>query len=317
MAGNFMKAFQCLETVVSLLPKITHFFSFAIISQKLGIALMLMSDFKGALDVFKELRLKEINAPFSIFNEGNTIILEWLIQLHEWESGENYVTQDMDKIRLDPNKLDTILDGDSARSSVQPLEVGYRLMEFLSGLGYENILGNICLTIALKIIRAIRTLTDKEIVAAKVRIASICNAGLKYISTFLKDNDIADLSSGYMPVKIQSLWCKARLYNVLVLVSTDIDEKALYKEKIVQSLEIIDNIISIYFDGINDSYIKYINNFWKTILAGNKDLHESVAKSNTCILQDLEDVERSYESSSSSTISNIIQRFKSNIKGQL
>lgn len=310
MTGNFKKAFQYLECVVSLLPKVTHFFSNMIVSQKLGLALMLMSDFKVAVTVFKELRVKEINAPFSIFVNVNIVLFEYLIQTLELEGKD--VPQDIDTIRLDPRKLESILNGSSSRNLTLPLEAGYRLMELVSGIGHENVLGNICLSIALKIMKgtSIGLLSDVEKDIAKAKIISFCNVGLKYIGTYLKEGNNDEISSGYMAVKIQALWCKARLYHVLLLLSTDNDEKPLYKEKIKNSIGTADNIINVFFDGINDSYMKLINDFWKLKLDDDKDVYDYFVKRYTCILQDIEDVETLYESS---PISDILQRFKLHI----
>ena len=317
MIGHFQKSFKFLDNVIRVLPKLPHFTSTMMIRNYMILTLNLLGDFKGALEVCKEVRVKEMASPFSLFIKVNVIILELLIEVNESSSDEIDISPDLEKLRIDPDGLETVCNGSSSRCDTAPFDVGYKIIEHM-GVGYENILASICLVKALKVNKAISSsnkLSEVEVETAKGHILSLCNAGLTYLRSYL-DDDSDDAGSGIMIVKIQALWCKARINHVLHEISGNVDEKLLLKKKITKSLGTVDDIINLFFEGYNDSYIKLLNECWKMKLLdeGDNNRRNYITEQYIHIIQELEEAE---SNELSSELLQIIQRFKLHCQEQL
>lgn len=270
MAGNFRKAFQFLDRVVFLLPKLSHYYSFRKISLKLGHLLALLGDYEGALEFYKQVRSKDISAPFALFLHTGAVEFERLIQAYEYETEED-TNEDIEKLRITPESLDAIFDGSSKRISVQPFELSYRLLELYS-VGYDNLLSDICLLKAMKIMKVIKSgiLSDEELQLAIGKVNSLCHAALNYLGSYIKDDDI--LESGYMAVKVEALWCKARVLHVIIQVATDNDEgKLMCLQEMSKALDIVDDVMNLFFKDYDDSYFKLMNEYWKVMLLSDGD----------------------------------------------
>ena len=318
MMGQFQKAFQFLDQVIRVFPKFSHLTSMMMIGNYTVLTLTLLGDYKGALEVCKEIRIKEMASPFSLFIKVNVIILEWLIEVNESDNDDMDAPRDIDKLRIDTESLEAVCSGSSFRCEIVPFDVGYKIIEHM-GIGYENILASICLMKALKVYKSINSSnTDEEVATAKGHILSLCNAGLTYLRSYLDDDDDSDdVGSGNMIVKIQALWCKARINHVLLEISSNVDEKLLLKKKITKLLGTVDGVTKLFFEGYSDSYMKLLNTTTKMELLGDEgdeNRRNYITEQYMSIIQKLEEAEM-YESSSELLL--IIQRFKVHCRKQL
>jgi hypothetical protein len=137
------------------------------------------------------------------------------------------------------------------------------------------------------------------------------------LRSYLDDDDTDDVGSGIMMVKIQALWCKARINHVLLEISSNEDEKLLLKKKITKLLGTVDDLTKLFFEGYKDSYIKLLNECLKMELLGDEDdenRRNYITEQYMNIIHKLEEAEM-YESSSELLV--IIQRFKLHCKEQL
>ena len=306
--GQTKDAFRYIDMLVNSLPKLSHFFSFMISAQQLALSLILLGDYHGALELFTELRAKEFCAPFSLFIKINNFLFECL--RHECDAEKHNSTDEDEKLI---SNLEKIMSG-SERIHAVPFDVSYRLIE-LFGIGYENVLAKIYLLNALKVMKTLSSgmLSVEEVEAYKVSIKQLCNTGLNYLRVYV-DDDINDcITDGYITVRVQSLWCKARILHMLYQISNELDEKTEYKSKITRTLESVDNIISTFFYE-NDSLIELTNKYWKLVLVDQdqKLLLDYVICRYERLVQELNDM--SYQSP---LTVNIIQRVISHVNKRI
>ena len=131
MIGQFQKAFKFLDKVIRILPKFSHLTSMMMIGNYTVLTLTLLGDYKGALDVCKEVRIKEMASPFSLFIKVNVIILEWLIEVNESDNNDMDAHRDIDKLRIDTDSLEAVFNGSSFRCEIVPFDVGYKIIEHM------------------------------------------------------------------------------------------------------------------------------------------------------------------------------------------
>lgn len=308
MVGEIKDAFRYIDMLVNSLPKLSHFFSYALSAQQLALSLTLLGDYHGALELFTELRAKETSAPFSLFIKINIFLLEWLS--HECDADKHSSIDEDEKLRC--SNLEKIMSG-SERIHAVPFEVSYRLIE-LFGIGYENVLATIYLLNALKVMKTLSSgmLSVEEVAAYKNSIKQLCNTGLNYLRVYVDDDNNDCNTDGYITVRVQSLWCKARILHMLYQISNELDEKTEYKSKITRTLESVDNIISTFFYG-NDSLIELTNKYWKLVLVHqDQELLDYVTCRYERLVQELNDM--SYQSP---LTVNIIQRVISHINKRI
>jgi hypothetical protein len=306
MVGETKDAFRYIDMLVNSLPKLSHFFSYALSAQQLALSLTLLGDYHGALELFTELRAREISAPFSLFIKINVFLFEWLSQECD---ADKHNSIDEDEVK---GNLEKIMTG-SERIHAVPFDVSYRLIE-LFGIGYENVLATIYLLNALKVMKTLSSgmLSVEEVEAYKVSIKQLCSTGLNYLRVYVDDDSNDCITDGYVTVRVQSLWCKARILHMLYQISNELDEKTEYKSKITRTLESVDNIISTFFYG-NDSLIELTNKYWKLVLV---DQDQGLLDYVTCryerLVQELNDM--SYQSP---LTVNIIQRVISHVNKRI
>jgi len=307
MVGETKDAFRYIDMLVNSLPKLSHFFSFMLSAQQLALSLTLLGDYHGALELYTELRAKETSAPFSLFIKINVFLFEWLS--HECDADKHNSIDVDEKL----SNLEKIMSG-SERTHAVPFEVSYRLIE-LFGIGYENILASLYLLNALKVMKTLSSgmLSVEEVAAYKVSIKQLCNTGLNYLRVYVDDDSSDCITDGYITVRVQSLWCKARILHILYQISyNELNEKTEYKSKITRTLESVDNIISTYFYG-NDSLIELTNKYWKLVLVDqDQELLDYVTCRYERLVQELNDM--SYQSP---LTVNIIQRVISHINKRI
>ena len=309
IVGKVENAFRYIDMAMNLLPAFSHFFSYMLCTQQLALSLTILGDFQSALELYTSLRSKEISTPFSLFIKINLFLLQWL----NLECDIDNDNSNAEEIIQRSSNLESIISG-FERTKTAPFEVSYRLIE-LFGIGYENILANILLLNALKIMSTLNygTLSVTELEVTTSNIRQLCNASLNYLREYLDDDNNDTITDGYVTVRIQALWCKARALHVLFQISGRLDEKTEFKSKILSALQSVDKTISTYLSGI-DSFIELTNNYWKLVLVGSdKELLYYVTVRYEKLLHQLDDMSCAYQSPP--TI-NTINRVKNRIKKQ-
>jgi hypothetical protein len=306
LVGRLEDAFRYIDMLINLLPNVSHFFSFMLCTQQLALALTLLGDFRSALELYNALRAKEVTAPFSLFIKINVVLVEWLVT--ECEVDEDNAIEEDEKLRS--SNLEKNIAG-YERIHTAPFEVSYRLIE-LFGIGYENILANMNLLNALKVLKTLNNgiLSSEEIVVYKDNIRQLCNTGLNYLRVYLDDDSVfSSITDGYVTVRIQALWSKARILHVLFQISSELDAKTEYKERITSALESVDRIIATYFCGL-DSLVEFTNKYWKLVLVDHdQELLDYVRCRYESQMQELDSM--SYQSP---LTVNVIQRVKGHLQ---